>query len=111
MQNWKIALLSALLFTFVALPAIGQEMNVPSLKKLDLISWGSEILLAEEHSTESSSKIEVHALSGDEEKEETHSELEKHSMAGDYSTESSGKKEENWLLHFLRNVFSSAMSF
>lgn len=92
MQNWKIALLSALLFTFVALPAIGQEMNVPSLKKLDLISWSSEVLLSEEE------EVEVHALSGDE---------EKHSMAG----EEEESKEENWLLHFLKNVFSSAMSF
>lgn len=101
MQNWKIALLSALLFTFVALPAIGQEMNVPSLKKLDLISWSSEVLLAEEE------ELEVHALSGDEEKEETHDEVEKHSMAGDHEE----APEENWLLHFLRNIFSSAMSF
>lgn len=103
MQIWKIALLSVLLFTFVALPAIGQEMNVPSLKKLDLISWGSEVLLAEEEAVE----VEVHALSGDEEKEESHTELEEHSMAG----EEEEVKEENWLLHFLRNVFSSAMSF
>lgn len=101
MQNWKIALLSALLFTFVALPAIGQEMNVPSLKKLDPLTWSSEILLAEEE------EVEVHALSGDEEKEDPHGDLEKHSMAGDHEE----AHEENWLLHFLRNVFSSAMSF
>ncbi len=101
MQNWKIALLSTLLFTFVALPAIGQEMNVPSLKKLDPLTWSSEILLAEE-------EPETHAISGDKEEEETVHEITSvHSMAGDHEEAA----EENWLLHFLRNVFSSAMSF
>lgn len=101
MQNWKIALLSTLLFTFVALPAIGQEMDVPSLKKLDPLTWSSEILLAEEE------EVEVHAISGDKEEESVHEVTSVHSMAGDHEE----APEENWLLHFLRNVFSSAMSF
>ncbi len=100
MQKWKIALLTALLFTFVALPAIGQELNVPSLKKLDLLTWSSEVLLAEE-------EIEIHAVSGDEEIEVVHDEADTRSMAGDKEE----PEEEHWLLHFLRNVFSSAMSF
>lgn len=97
MQNWKITLLAVLLFTFVALPSIGQEMDIPSLKKLDPLTWGSEILLAEE-------ELEVHPVSEDEIKDV-------HSLAGDYSTESSDKKEDGWFLHFLRKIFSSAMKF
>ena len=46
MFNWKLVLASLALFTFVGLPAIGQEMNVPSLKKLDLLAWSSEVMMS-----------------------------------------------------------------
>ncbi|MFA4815019.1 MAG: hypothetical protein WC924_01550 [Candidatus Gracilibacteria bacterium] len=84
MRNWKIALTSILLFTFVALPAIGQ--------KLDLITLSSQVFLAEEEE-----EVSMHALSGEEEKE--------------IILEKVAPQDEHWLLHFLKNVFSSAMSF
>lgn len=121
MTNWKIALTSLALFTFVGLPAIGQEMNVPSLQKLDLLAWSSQVMMskdsvphldnpevniAEETGEFSALKEGVHKLEKVSMAAEEENEPE-HSIAGEPepSTEQAG------FLHFLRNVFSSAMDF
>ncbi|MEK9159525.1 MAG: hypothetical protein AAB383_02220 [Patescibacteria group bacterium] len=119
MFNWKLVLASLALFTFVGLPAIGQEMNVPSLKKLDLLAWSSEVMMskenvphienpavniAEEVGEFSELKEGIHKLGrismASEKEEEPH-----HSIAGE------PEPEEEGFLHFLRNIFSSAMNF
>lgn len=121
MPNWKIALTSALLFTFVGLPAIGQEMDVPSLKKLDLLAWSSQVMMSKENTPhvdnpevniaeetgefavlkEGIHKLERVSMASEEEEEPPHS------VAGEPEPES----EKTGLLHLLRNVFSSAMDF
>ena len=121
MPNWKIALTAVLLFTFVGLPAIGQEMNVPSLQKLDLLAWSSDIMMSKENSPHvNNPEVNIAEESGEFtvlkegirklEKVSVASEKEgtpHHSVAGE--AESEGK--DRGFLHFLRNVFSSAMSF
>lgn len=88
-MRYKVALAVLSLFLFVALPAIGQELHIQSLKKLDPLSWGSQILLAEE--------------------DEQHHEItvDHHSVAG----ESEAEKDDPALIKFLRDILGSAMKF
>ena len=111
-MTWKIALTTVLLFTFVALPAIGQEMDIPSLKRLDLLAWSSDVMMSKNDTPH----IEDHEVEIAEETGEF-SELKlglqkteepsPHSIAG----EPEHSPEQTGFLHFLRKVFSSAMSF
>lgn len=79
----KIALAVLLLVTFVALPSIGQELHIESLKKLDPLTWGSQIILATEDAEE-----------------------EHHSIAGEHE-----KEPEHPILEYLRETLGSAMDF
>lgn len=117
MPKWKIALASLALFTFVGLPAVGQEMDIPSLKKLDLLAWSSEIMMSKSNTPQ----LDHHAVNVAEETGEfgelkvgldevsmasEHEEEETaHSLAGEPELATEG------FLHFLRKIFSSAMDF
>lgn len=98
----KIALAVLSLFAFVALPSIGRELHIDPLKKLDPLTWGSQIILATEDSEE-----DLH----DEHHEDSHEKPEEsvsehHSVAGEHEKES-----EHPILEYLRETLGSAMDF
>lgn len=121
MTNWKIALTTVLLFTFVALPAVGQEMNIPSLKKLDVLAWSSHVMMSKENTPHlDNPEVKIAEEAGEFSKlaegvhktqqlslAAEHEEPAPHSIAG----EPEHGEKETGLLPFLRNVFRSAMDF
>lgn len=110
MLNWKPALVTVLLFTFVGLPAIGQEMNVPSLQKLDVLAWSSQVMMSKENTPHlDNGEVEIATEAGEfSELKLGLNKLERlHSEAG----EPESAEKETGVVPFLKNVFSSAMSF
>lgn len=115
MPNWKLSLTAILVFTFIGLPAIGQETGNETLQKLDVLSWSSELMMKGGESSEVILAEDSHQEPGEfsELKEGLHKldptdevelAVEKHSLAG----ESEGS---NQFIEYLKKVFGSAMSF
>ncbi len=114
-MNWKVALSSALVFTFIGLPAIGQEIGNESLKKLDLLGYSSELMMTGKHESDVELAEDVEPVHGE------FSELSKgvqkahHSEEVELSSEHqslAGEPEgDGSLIQFLKKVFGDAMSF
>ncbi len=114
-MNWKVALSAALLFTFIGLPAIGQETGNESLKKLDLLGYSSELMMTGKHEVEvqlaedlDRDHGELSELSQGVQKTSHGEEVELSSEHQSLSGEPEGDGE---LIQFLKKVFGDAMDF
>ncbi len=114
-MNWKHALAATLVFTFIGLPAIGQETGNKSLEKFDLLGYSSELMMTGKHDA-SVELAEDHAQ-GHEELDELSEGVQKlsHDEAVELSNEHqslSGEPEgDGKFIQFLKKVFGDAMSF